>query len=200
MLLKVVAALFDNLKFVLSPSYAPSRKFKEAAQIAAHAPPTPALCGSELPRHWKEGCVVFDRLCRLERVTRHHLRDGRHAHGQRRGVQAAQDSRCHCREARHEFLVLISRSELLNRRVELLERTRTTFILPAHFSVFVKPLVLLGSWSSMATPTHTFLRRSLSQELAQELRSIVRRLRNVAAELERAVRIAAPALSKGRFA
>ena len=104
-LLKVVAALLDNLKVVLSPSYVPSRKFKEAA---AHAPPTPALCGSELPRHWKEGCVVFDRLCRLERVTRHHLRDGRHAHGQRRGVQAAaQDSRCHCQEARHEFLVLI---------------------------------------------------------------------------------------------
>jgi len=33
-LLKVVAALFDNLKFVLSPSYVPSRKFKEAAQTA----------------------------------------------------------------------------------------------------------------------------------------------------------------------
>jgi hypothetical protein len=94
----------------------------------------------------------------------------------------------------------ISRSELLNRRVELLERTRTTFILPAHFSVFVKPLVSLGSWSSMATPRHTFLRHSLSQELAQELRRIVHRLRNVAAELERAVRFAAPALSKGRFA
>jgi cytochrome P450 len=66
--------------------------------------------------------------------------------------------------------------------------------------VFVKPLVSLGSWSSMATPTHTFLRRSMSQELAQELRSIVRRLRNVAAKLECAVRITAPALSKGRFA
>jgi len=50
----VVAALFDNLKFVLSPSYVPSRKFKEAAQIAAHAPPTPALCGSELPRIGKK--------------------------------------------------------------------------------------------------------------------------------------------------
>ena len=61
------------------------------------------------------------------------------------------------------------RSELLDRRVEFLEQTRTTFILPAHFSVFVKPLVSLGSWSSMATLTHTFLRRSLSQELAQEL-------------------------------
>ena len=55
-LLKVVAALLDNLKVVLSPSYVPSRKFKEAA---AHAPPTPALCGSELPRHWKE------RMCRV---------------------------------------------------------------------------------------------------------------------------------------
>jgi len=61
------------------------------------------------------------------------------------------------------------RSELLDRRVEFLEQTRTTFILPAHFSVFVKPLVSLGRWSSMATLTHTFLRRSLSQELAQEL-------------------------------
>jgi len=53
-LLEVVAALFDSLKFVLSPSYAPSRKFKEAAQIAAHPPPTPALRGSELPRIGKK--------------------------------------------------------------------------------------------------------------------------------------------------
>ena len=145
---------------------------------------------------------MFDRLCRLEQVTRHHLRDGRHAHGQRRGVQAAQDSRLPLpRSPARVFGALpISRSELLNRRVELLERTRTTFILPAHFSVFVNPLVSLGSWCSIATPTHTFLRHSLSQELAQELRSIVHRLRNVAAELERAVRIAALALSKGRFA
>jgi len=52
--------------------------------------------------------------------------------------------------------------------------------------MFVKPLVSLGSWGLMATPTRTFLRRSPSQELAQELRTIVRRLRNVAAELERA--------------
>jgi len=54
-LLKVVAALFDNLKVVLSPSYVPSRKFKEAA---ADAPPTPALCGSELPRRKERMCRV----------------------------------------------------------------------------------------------------------------------------------------------
>ena len=94
-LLKVVAALFDNLKFVLSPSYAPSRKFKEAAQIAAHAPPTPALRGSELPRIGKKHV----RMCRHEDVSRHHLRNEHQAHGahgQERGAkEAAQDARRH---------------------------------------------------------------------------------------------------------